>query len=295
MDRETWKELGRFTFRVVVVHCLTYFMFGLVMSNLLDYEGLFQREIIRDFMLPLDARTLLGVALQPVRGLLFAVALWPIREVVLQKRRGWLIVWSIFLVFGILSTTGAAPSSIEGVLYTRLPLWYHLLGLPEITLQTLAFSYLLVWWDKRQSMRTGVKERRKGFFSELLTAIAVGCFAYIGYAVGSLAVFFLSETDIDFSSAAGDIRNHLMFVVAFAFNVAFVLVMSRRWRESRISLWAVWGLAWALDTLVLFVYQSIFYGSSTLTTALLIALLPGVIIALGIRQNYKRPQESPAP
>lgn len=292
MNKESRKEFSRFTVKVILVHCLTYFVFGLVMSNLLDYEELFQQEIIRDFMLPLDSHTLLGVLLQPVRGLLFAVVLWPIREVILEKKHGWLIIWSIFLVFGILSTTGAAPCSIEGVLYTKLPFWYHLIGLPEITLQTMVFSYLLVWWYKGQSTRTGDIERQKGFFSKLVMAIVVGCFAYIGFAVSSLAVFFLSKTDIDFSSAAGDIKNQLMFVVAFVFNVVFVLIASKKWLEDRISLWAIWGFAWALDTLVLFSYQLIFYGSSTLTNAMLIGSLPAAIIALSIRQNYKRPKKS---
>jgi hypothetical protein len=114
------------------------------MSNLLGYEDLFQRETIRDFMLPLNSHAVLGVAMQPVRGLLFALALWPIWDVFIEKKRGWLYLWGIFLVFGILSTTGAAPSSIEGALYSKLPLWYHLLGLPEISLQTLTFSILLV-------------------------------------------------------------------------------------------------------------------------------------------------------
>ncbi len=289
MNKGDFAKFVQFAVKVIVVHCLSYFVFGLVMSRLFNYEELFQREIIRDFMLPLNSRTVLGVLLQPVRGLLFAVALWPIRSVVLEKKHGWLIVWLIFVVFAILSTTSAAPSSIEGVLYTRLPLWYHLIGLPEITLQTLAFSYLLVWWDKRQSTKAdGVQAQKKGFLSELLMAVVIGCFAYIGYAIGSLTLFFLSDTDIDFDTAARDIRNQLIFVVAFVANVVYVLYISRKWLEGRISLWVIFVLAWILDSLVLFFCQWLFLGSSSLIIALLIGLLPGAIIAVSIRQNYKR-------
>jgi len=260
------------------------------MSNLLDYKELFQREIIRDYMLPLDSRTLLGVLLQPVRGVLFAAALWPLRDFILGRKHGWLYIWSIFLVFGILSTPSAAPSSIEGVLYSRLPAWYHLIGLPEITLQTLAFSTLLVWWEKRQPARTREPESksRKGFASELLMAVVTGCFAYIGYAVSSLAVFFLSDTDIDFDTAASDMTGQLMFLVAFIFNVAYVLYISKRWIEDKIPLWKIFGFAWVLDSLVLYLYQRIFFGSSSLITVFLIGLLPAAIIALSIRQNYRK-------
>lgn len=289
MSGSTLREFGRFALKVIIVHCLTYFLFGLIMSNLFHYEDLFQREIIRDFMLPLNTRSLLGVAMQPVRGLLFAVALWPFRRAILQMRHGWLAVWLLFLVFAILSTTSAAPSSIEGMLYTKLPLWYHLIGLPEITLQTLAFSYILVWWDKRElAQKAGLQRKTSPVLSQLFMAVVVACFAYIGYAISSLALFFLSDTDIDFSEAAGDIKNQLIFVIAFLCNVVFVFFISKAWLAHKIPLWGIFLLAWVLDSLALFVCQLLFYGSSSPTTALLIGLLPAAIIAVGIRQIYRR-------
>lgn len=291
MNRNTLREFGQFALKVIIVHCVTYFLFGLVMSNLLHYEELFQREIIRDFMLPLNSRSLLGVLMQPVRGLLFAVALWPIRSAILQMRHGWLSVWLIFLVFAILSTTSAAPSSIEGILYTKLPLWYHLIGLPEITLQTLAFSYILVWWDKRQiAQPAGIQRKTPPLLSQLLMAVVVACFAYIGYAIGSLALFFLSDTDIQFEEAAGDIKNQLIFVVAFLCNIVYVFFISKAWLARAVPLWAVFLAAWALDSMVLFICQLLFYGSSSLVTAILIGILPAAIIALSIRQMFRRPQ-----
>jgi hypothetical protein len=231
---------------------------------------------------------------------LFALALWPLRDLFLAKKHGWLMVWGLFLVFGILSTTGAAPCSIEGVLYTKLPLWYHLIGLPEITLQTLAFSTMLVWWDKRETTKIAEKQpkQQKGFLSDLLMAVVIGCFSYIGFAVGSLAIFFLmntgSDTDqaIKFDEAAADIKGQLMFVVAFIFNVIFVLLVKEQWTKNKISLWAIFGIAWVLDSLILFVYQSIFYGSSSLPIVFFIGFLPALIMALSIRQNFKKPAVS---
>ena len=35
-----------------------------------------------------------------------------------------------------LGTPAAAPSSFEGVVYTRLPWWFHLVGLPEMLVST---------------------------------------------------------------------------------------------------------------------------------------------------------------
>lgn len=51
---------------------------------------------------------------------------------------------------------GAAPGSIEGFIYTKLPLWYHLGYLPDILLQTLAFSVLLFTWERKRSKKIAI-------------------------------------------------------------------------------------------------------------------------------------------
>ena len=79
----------RFAFKVVVVHTGTYFAFGLILSQVLDYGHLFEQEIIREFMRPIDSPYVFaGPFLQPLRGLLFAVGLWPI----------WTFIWNILIL-----------------------------------------------------------------------------------------------------------------------------------------------------------------------------------------------------
>jgi hypothetical protein len=48
----------------------------------------------------------------------------------------------------IFSTAGAAPGSVEGIIYTKIPLGLQLIGLPEVLLQTLAFSLLVTTWHR---------------------------------------------------------------------------------------------------------------------------------------------------
>jgi hypothetical protein len=87
-----------------------------------------------------------GPALQVIRGLVFAVVLYPFRKVFLDENRGWLKLWGLFLGLAILSTMGPSPGSIEGLIYTRLSVVEHLRGLPEVIVQTLVLSALLVRW-----------------------------------------------------------------------------------------------------------------------------------------------------
>jgi hypothetical protein len=247
MEKHDFKAFLRFTWKAAVTHTLTYFIFGLIMSNLFRYERLFKQDVIRDFMRPIDSPyVLVGPFLQPLRGLLFAIALWPIRNLILEKRRGWLILWNILVMVGILSTPAAAPCSVEGALYSRLPLWYHLIGLPEIMLQTLTFSLVLVWWDKRQYQRTEGREERPttpSLLSEIMKAVMTGCFAYVGYAIGALSFVAIAGVEVDMDAAA-DLRTQMMFVVAFVVNVVAVFFISRQWLKGGISMGLIFALFW---------------------------------------------------
>jgi hypothetical protein len=88
-----------------------------------------------------------GPALQLVRGTLFAMVLWPLAEALLA--RSWLLLWGLLVGLAIFGTAGPAPGSLEGAWFTRLPLWLHAVGLPEVLLQTAMFSLLLVGWCRR--------------------------------------------------------------------------------------------------------------------------------------------------
>jgi hypothetical protein len=52
----------------------------------------------------------------------------------------------VLVVVGILSPFGASPSSIEGMIYTVLPMWFHLVGLPEVMIQSLLLAFLSSYW-----------------------------------------------------------------------------------------------------------------------------------------------------
>jgi hypothetical protein len=282
------KEFSGFAGKVVLVHTVTYFVFGLIMSSLLDYGKLYQQEIIRDFMRPIDSSAVfLGPLMQPVRGVLFALGLWPIRRIIVERARGWLILWSLFVVFGILSTPAAAPSSVEGLIYSKLPFWYHLIGLPEIMLQTLAFSLILVWWEKRQ-YQTSQQGQRSHLWPDILKAVMIASFAYMGYAVGGILSAIIAKVEIDMGAAASDWKTQMMFVVAFVFNALLVLAVSGRWVRREIALWQVFLLFWLIDAIVPLAYQLIFLSPMPLPLALLMAFFPALVIAIGIRFGYGR-------
>ena len=139
----------RFLARVTASHVVTYFVAGILAYSLLDYATLFQSEGFSCLMRPLDTWWIAaGPALQIIRGLIFALALYPFRSVFLAEHRGWLKLWGLLLGLAIFSTAGAAPGSVDGMIYTKIPISSQVRGLPEILLQTLAFSAALTAWHR---------------------------------------------------------------------------------------------------------------------------------------------------
>jgi hypothetical protein len=133
--------------KTAVVHTVTYFLVGLLAFNLLDYAERFADPTVAKFMRQADHPLVAsGPLFQIVRGLLFGVALYPLRDIVFARKNGWLVLWLLLVVVGILSPFGAAPSSIEGAVYTILPMSFHLMGLPEVTIQALLLAFLSHYW-----------------------------------------------------------------------------------------------------------------------------------------------------
>ena len=111
------------------------------------YQALFQSEAFACYMKPIASKWVAaGPGLQVIRGLILALVLYPFREVFLSTPRGWLRLAALLVGLSVLSAAGAAPSSVEGVIYTRGPWVLHLQGLPEVVLQNLALAALLVAW-----------------------------------------------------------------------------------------------------------------------------------------------------
>jgi hypothetical protein len=140
----------------IVAHTLTYFVVGLVASIVFNYAADFARPELRAFMRQTnDPLIALGPALQFIRGILFALAFYPLREILFVKKNGWLITWLLLVSLGILSTFGPASGSVEGAIYTTLPIRDQFFsgGMLEILSQSFLFSALLYYWVNHPEKR----------------------------------------------------------------------------------------------------------------------------------------------
>lgn len=141
--------LASVTIKIAVVHTVTYFLVGLLAFTFFDYAGKYAEPAIANLMRQTDEPLVAGGPLfQVLRGALFGLAFYPLREVIFARKNGWLMTWALLVVVGILSPFGPSPSSIEGMVYTVLPMWFHIVGLPEVLTQALLLAFLSYYWVK---------------------------------------------------------------------------------------------------------------------------------------------------
>lgn len=136
------------------VHTVTYFLMGLLAVRFLDYAARFARPEMACWMRPVsDPLIMAGPLFQPIRGVIFALVFYPLRKSLFGRRDGWLIMWWMLVGLGILSTFGPPPGSIEGLIYTRIPIPDQLVGLLEVVPQSLLLSAILFYWINHPGKR----------------------------------------------------------------------------------------------------------------------------------------------
>jgi len=154
--KENQITLFGLTLKTIVAHTLTYFLVGLVASIVFNYAADFARPELRTFMRQVgDPIIALGPALQTIRGILFALAFYPLGEILFRRKNGWLITWWLLVALGILSTFAPASGSVAGAIYTTLPILDQFFsgGMLEILTQSFLFSTLLYYWVNHPEKR----------------------------------------------------------------------------------------------------------------------------------------------
>lgn len=133
--------------RTIATHTVTYFLMGLLAATFLNYAERFARPEMACWMRPVSDRLVMaGPLFQPIRGLIFALAFYPFRQVFFGQKNGWMIMWWALVALGILSTFGPPPGSVEGLIYTVIPIPDQLVGYLEGVPQAFLLSTILCYW-----------------------------------------------------------------------------------------------------------------------------------------------------
>jgi hypothetical protein len=153
------RQFGGFSFRVTACHILTYYLAGGISFALIThkyYTGARALPTLRDPSSAFVQHWILPE--QILRGILYALALYPLRGPLLKLGRwGGLVIASLLLLIG---PVAGISGMLESVVFSVDPhLDVFLATLPEIIVQTLAFGYLLMWWERKVEVRAAARSQ----------------------------------------------------------------------------------------------------------------------------------------
>lgn len=152
--------------KTVVTHTVTYFVVGALAFVLLGYHGLYADTSLKLMMRQTTERIVMaGPLFQPIRGLLFGVVFALLRDPFFGSRNGWVLMWTVLVSVGIVGTFGPSLGSLEGMIYTVFPLRLHVIGLPEVLLQSFLLSWIVFHW---------VNSPRARWLGRVMVALFVG-------------------------------------------------------------------------------------------------------------------------
>lgn len=169
--------------KAAIVHSVSYFVAGVLAFTLLDYESLWAEPGLNSLMKRIDdPMVMAGPLFQPIRGLLFGAVFYLLRDQCFGQPRGWLTMWVVMAVVGIISTFGPSPGSIEGLIYTTLPVRVQVVGQVEVLAQSLALSGVLFFWVRHPDKRWLTWGMTIAFFVVVLLPI-LGLLSGLEYSV----------------------------------------------------------------------------------------------------------------
>ena len=138
-----------------VVHTASYFIFGMAAFFMFNYTEEFSSGALAGYFRPVsDQIVMLGPVFQPIRGALFGIVFYLLGDLLFTRNRGWLTMWVMLVIIGILSPFGAAPGSIEAAVYTQLsyPTLYDF-NLVEVYGQAMVLAVGVYFWVRNPDNR----------------------------------------------------------------------------------------------------------------------------------------------
>jgi len=143
------KGIRRYFIKFTILHVITYTLFGVLFYYLQNYELAFDtQEYFKLFRPMTDPIVSMAPFIQLIRGGLLALFLYPLHNTFIEEKHGWLLLFLVLFGFTALVPGGMITDFIK-VFRTENSLSDFLVGVPEISVQMLVFSFVFVKWQRR--------------------------------------------------------------------------------------------------------------------------------------------------
>ena len=258
--------------KVTIYHVFTYIVCGIIFSTLFNYSELFNEGCMKYYMQPVaSTNTLMGPLFQVIRGLIFGLVLLLLRDYIRSEKWGFLKLYALIFVFGIINTPGPAPSSIEGMIYTQVPWMVHLRGAPEIIVQTFLFAWMVAGIDKpKKRMNETIKK-----------ALVAAILCVVGYSLAGIIIAAIQQVEV--ASQATNIQSYITLGITGALCFALTYWYVKRQKASNAI--AYYGVLYAICAAYPAIRNMVTNSPYKTPLAFVICGLPVVAIAIYLEKK----------
>lgn len=148
------KKLRGYTRRFTLLHALTYWIVGMIFYQISGYEEAMNTMEAFELFRPLDNGLMVIVVFlgQIIRGAILALLIYPFYSIYMNKQQGWLYIFLLLWGLTALGSLVFIPNLLQDITNISLTEFIESIkiGIPEITLQMLVFSWLFFKWEKRK-------------------------------------------------------------------------------------------------------------------------------------------------
>jgi len=132
------------------MHMIAYIIAGSIAQLFFNYKELIASDTLSAIMRPYESPLVaLGPTLQAINGFFMSISLYRIRNQIINEKNGWITLFLLVAGFSIFAPQAPAPGSFEGLIYTKITVMEHIIGLPECFLYSILFSFGFYQWFRK--------------------------------------------------------------------------------------------------------------------------------------------------
>lgn len=148
IDKTPNQNLILFCWRISAAHTIAYTIAGFFGLIIMNYKIHFVSQALSMFMRPINSPWVaIGPSLQIIIGIFIGLILFPIQDSLIFSKKGLFKIFLLIFGLSIFAPQVPGPGSVEGIIYTNIPVKYHLLGLPETIIYSILFSVIVYCWN----------------------------------------------------------------------------------------------------------------------------------------------------
>jgi hypothetical protein len=146
------KSFVKFSWRITALHTITYSLAGLVALITMHYKTQFSGEFLSGYMKPFNSPMIaLGPFLQLINGFIMSVFLYPLASFLIDNiNNSKKILFLLLAGFSFFTPQVPGIGNFEGIIYTKAPMFVHLIGIPECLIYSGLFAAGFSIWYRTE-------------------------------------------------------------------------------------------------------------------------------------------------